>query len=98
MATIKQHRDLVDRKKQEMKAAWSLACAAEGIDSGSLFIVFGATPESKAYNEAALAYQKAVAAHNAQVIHNLNRRARHDAMKALGLKRVKGALGGVYYE
>jgi hypothetical protein len=29
---------------------------------------------------------------------NENRRARHQAMLDLGLKRVKGALGGVYYE
>jgi len=29
---------------------------------------------------------------------NAARRARHQAMLDLGLKRVKGALGGVYYE
>lgn len=27
-----------------------------------------------------------------------NRKARHDALTGLGLKRVKGALGGTYYE
>lgn len=29
---------------------------------------------------------------------NAARRAKHDALTSLGLKRVKGALGGVYYE
>ena len=29
---------------------------------------------------------------------NEDRRARHEAMTSLGLKRVRGALGGVYYE
>lgn len=31
-------------------------------------------------------------------INNYNRRFRHEIMTDLGLKRVKGALGGVYYE
>lgn len=30
--------------------------------------------------------------------HNQARRERHAALTGLGLKRVKGALGGVYYE
>lgn len=31
-------------------------------------------------------------------INNYNRRARHEAFTDLGLKRVKGSLGGTYYE
>ena len=34
----------------------------------------------------------------AQVRRNANRRAKHAALTSLGLKRVKGALGGTYYE
>jgi hypothetical protein len=33
-----------------------------------------------------------------QVERNAARRAKHEAMTSLGLKRVKGALGGTYYE
>ena len=33
-----------------------------------------------------------------QVRRNANRRAKHAALTSLGLKRVKGALGGTYYE
>ena len=35
---------------------------------------------------------------NRRIIYNANRRERHAALTSLGLKRVKGALGGVYYE
>ena len=35
---------------------------------------------------------------NMRIIRNAKRRERHAALTSLGLKRVKGALGGVYYE
>jgi len=34
----------------------------------------------------------------ARLRRNLARRVRHEAMTSIGLKRVKGALGGTYYE
>jgi hypothetical protein len=47
---------------------------------------------------AAAKYLKARMSDDARMRRNRNRRARHEAMTSLGLKRVKGTLGGTYYE
>jgi hypothetical protein len=47
---------------------------------------------------AAAKYLKARMSEDARIRRNRNRRTRHAVMTSLGLKRVKGALGGVYYE
>ena len=85
----------LNAKMMEVKAAWIKACAAAGVPADSKFVVFDqSTPESIEYNRLMgefFALRKRIA-------RNAARRERHTAMTDLGLKRVKGALGGVYYE
>ena len=85
----------LNEKMVEVEAAWIKACAATGVPAYAKFVVFyQSTPESIEYNRLMgefFALRKRIA-------RNAARRERHTAMTDLGLKRVKGALGGVYYE
>lgn len=85
----------VEATKAEVNRLWRLACLHDGIGTTSQFVVFSDdNPLAIEYNAATVAYQAAVKAEKA----NKARRDRHAAMTSMGLKRVKGALGGVYYE
>jgi len=98
MATIQAQEDYLTILKREVQAAWVSACKAGGIDPLSKFVVFSNTPEAAAYNELMGLFLKARQKFHNQVKRNRARRARHAAMKDLGLNRVTGAQGGVYYE
>jgi hypothetical protein len=75
--------------------AWACACIEAGAPTDSKFVVFDQDkPAAKLYNQAA----GELLIMRARIRKNVARRERHQAMKDLGLKRVTGALGGVYYE
>lgn len=88
----------LEQLRREVKAAWLGACKADGISEDTKFAVFSNTTEAAAYNELMGLYLQAVRVEKKRIAKNAARRGRHAAMTSLGLKRVKGALGGVYYE
>jgi hypothetical protein len=80
--------------KAEIKILWQAACLEAGVPADSKFVVFENTPAADAHNQAMLEFQKL----RNRIVKNSNRRERHATLKGLGLNRVKGAQGGVYYE
>jgi hypothetical protein len=79
----------------EVKRLWALMCHADGVDLTSKFVVFANNnPYAFAYNEAVTAFQQI----RKQIKRNETRRERHATMVSMGLQRVKGSLGGTYYE
>ena len=66
---------------------------------GGINLPTGPTPKVRMYGEPVdPLIAKNVRREAARQRRNRNARERHQAMKNLGLKRVRGALGGVYYE
>jgi hypothetical protein len=98
MASIQSHQDYLTMLKRDVQSAWLAACEADRIDPMSKFVVFTNTTEAAAYNELMGLFLKAVRAYKAQIKRNQDRRERTSMLKDLGVKRVKGALGGTYYE
>lgn len=98
MATIQAQQDHMTMLKRDVQAAWIKACEADGIEPSSKFVVFTNTTEAAAYNELMGMYLKARAEYQKQIKRNRNRRERHAILTDIGLKRVKGSLGGIYYE
>lgn len=98
MASIQAQQDYLTMLKRDVQAAWIKACEADKIDPLSKFVVFSNTTEAAAYNELMGMYLRELAKYRKQIKRNQARRERHAALTGLGLKRVKGALGGVYYE
>lgn len=98
MATIQAQQDYLTMLKRDVQAAWISACEADGIDPLSKFVVFTNTTEAAAYNELMGLFLKARQKFHNQVNRNRARRDKHAAHTSCGLKRVKGVLGGVYYE
>lgn len=85
----------LNEQKACVKLAWEHACKHDGIDAASKFVVFSNdNPFAKTHNEQMAEYLKLMA----RIKKNIARRDRHAAFTSCGLKRVKGALGGVYYE
>lgn len=83
--------------KAQVKALWILACVADGIEpnSDSKFVIFSNDNQAaKDHNLAMSNFFNLVG----RIKRNIARRERHAAYKSLGLNRVKGAQGGVYYE
>ena len=81
--------------KQAVRESWISACNLEGIPTDSKFVVFSdANTEAVRHNELMGEFLKM----RNRIARNISRRERHAAMTDLGLKRVKGALGGTYYE
>ena len=81
--------------KAAVKASWEAACLVQGTPTDSKFVVFAEENEAaKKHNDLMREY---FALRN-RIAHNVARRDRHAAYTAAGMKRVKGALGGVYYE
>ena len=79
----------------EIKHLWVAACEADGIPGDSKFAIFSdANAAAVTHNAAMLEFMEL----RNKIIRNANRRERHATLKSLGLKRVKGALGGVYFE
>jgi hypothetical protein len=85
----------LNEAKAKVLAQWREACFTQGVPADSKFVVFADT------NEAAKEHNRLMGEFFAlrnRIARNIARRERHAAMKDLGLKRVKGSLGGAYYE
>ena len=79
----------------EVTKLWSLMCQEDGVSDSSMFVVFNSA--NKYFAE----YQEAMG--RLQHLRKLarqrnNRAARHAAYTSCGLARVRGNLGGTYYE
>ena len=87
--------DQLNAMKRDIRDSWTVACNHDGIAPDSKFVVFSDdNPAAKRHNELMGEYFKL----RNRIMHNVARRDRHAAYKAAGMKRVKGALGGIYYE
>lgn len=94
MKISKSERKVIEAKAEVMRI-WDLMCDHEGVARGSRFMSFSSdNPYHGEYNKAFTVLQAAVKAEK----RNRARRERHEILTSMGLKRVKGALGGVYYE
>lgn len=92
--TNKEAKLLNDAKAAILKQ-WREACFTQGIPADSKFVVFAETNEAaKEHNRLMGEFFKL----RNRIQRNIDRRARHQAMRDLGLNRVKGAQGGTYYE
>jgi hypothetical protein len=98
MATIQAHHNHITILKRDVQAAWIKACEADSIDIASKFVVFSNTVEAANYNELMGMYLRAIQKYRNQIDRNRARRERTSMLQDLGIKRVKGALGGTYYE
>jgi hypothetical protein len=85
----------LNEMKAKVKAQWAKACEVAGVPADSKFVVFDPTNlEAIEHNRLMSEFLKL----RNRIARNSSRRARHAAMKDLGLNRVRGAQGGVYYE
>ncbi len=85
----------LNASKAQVKALWIRACIADGIEPDSKFVVFSND------NPAARDHAQAISSHFelvGKIKRNQARRERHAAYKELGLNRVRGSQGGVFYE
>lgn len=81
--------------KAVIAAQWQKACATDGVPADSKFVVFSASnADAVEHNRLMLEFIKL----RNRIARNVNRRERHAAFKDLGLNRVRGALGTVFYE
>jgi hypothetical protein len=81
--------------KAQVKSLWIRACICDGIEPDSKFVVFSPdNPVARDHAQAMSSYFALVG----KIKRNQARRERHAAYKELGLNRVRGAQGGVYYE
>lgn len=92
--TAKEAKQLND-SKAAVKTSWEAACKFNNIDPTSKFVTFSND------NLAALNHNSLMGAHLAlvkRIRRNIAQRERKAMYKDLGLTRVKGNLGGTYYE
>lgn len=81
--------------KSAVAAQWAKACASVGLPAETKFVVFSNNNvTANEHNRLMGEYFKL----RNRINRNVARRERHDAMKDLGLKRVRGSQGGVFYE
>lgn len=81
--------------KAAVRESWIHACSHDGIAQHEKFVVFSNdNPFAVEHNTRMLAFMKL----RNRIAHNVNRRERHATLVSLGLKRVKGNLGGTFYE
>ena len=82
----------LEAARAEMKRLWLALCEHDGVAPSALFISFSnSNPFFDDYNKAMGAYQRLRKAQQ-------KRAARRDAIASLGMKEVRGALGGRYIE
>lgn len=82
----------LEAARAEVKRLWVLMCQHDGVPTNSGFVVFSPTnPYAGAYNAAMTLFMRLRKARE-------NRAARRDAIASLGMKEVRGALGGRYIE
>jgi hypothetical protein len=92
--TQKEANQLNDAKAAVL-AQWKKACFTQGIPADSKFVIFANN------NADAIEHNRLIGEFfklRNRIARNVARRERHAAFRDLGLKRVTGALGGVYYE
>jgi hypothetical protein len=78
-----------------IRKQWREACLVQGVPADSKFVIMSPT------NEAAIEHNRLMGEFfklRNRILANVRRRERHQAMKDLGLNRVKGSQGGTYYE
>lgn len=91
----KKEADQLNAAKADIKDAWTVACNHDGISPDSKFVVFSNdNPAAIRHNILMLEFMKL----RNRIARNVARRERHAAMKDLGLRRVRGSQGGVFYE
>lgn len=82
----------LEAARAEVKRLWTLACKYDGIAPDAKFVSLSPlNPFSSEYNDAVAYFQRLLAAQQ-------KRAARRDAIASLGMKEVRGALGGRYIE
>jgi hypothetical protein len=85
----------LNEAKAAVLAQWKKACFTQGIPADSKFVIFAKiNADATEHNRLMGEFFKL----RNRIARNAARRERHAAMKDLGLKRVVGAQGGVYYE
>lgn len=95
MAMTQKEADTLNGMKADVKALWVLACQHDGVPTDSKFVVFSNDNQNAmGHNRAMLEFIKT----RNRIAHNMARRERHATMKDLGINRVRGAQGGVFYE
>lgn len=78
--------------RQEVARLWRLGCMHDGIGTIEKFAVWSSTnPYSLEYNAAVKTFLRLRRA-------QMNRAARREVLDSLGMKEVRGALGGRYIE
>ena len=81
--------------KLDIQDSWRVACHHDGIAPDSKFVVFSNdNPAAIRYNNLMLEFLNL----QRKIRTNVARRERHAAMTSMGLQRVKGTLGGTFYE
>ena len=85
----------LNEAKAAVLAQWRKACFTQGIPADNKFVIFSNdNVDAVEHNRLMGEFFKL----RNRIARNVARRERHAAMKDLGLNRVKGNLGGVYYE
>jgi hypothetical protein len=91
-ATTMRKAPKLEAARAVVEALWSLMCQEDGIDPAATFVSFSPNnPHSGAYFHAMKTFQRLLKAQK-------QRTARRDAIASLGMKEVRGALGGRYIE
>lgn len=88
-------REALALQEARVRGFWFLMCEADGISPDSKFVVFSEkNPYHAEHNDAV----RELFTMRKRFAKNASRRERHAVLTGMGLKRVRGALGGVYYE
>lgn len=82
----------LEAARSEVARLWRLGCMHDNIGTANTFVVWSSTnPYSTEYNAAVKTFLRLKKA-------RMERAARRDAIESLGMKEVRGALGGRYIE
>ena len=85
----------LNEAKAAVLAQWRKACFTQGIPADSKFVIFANdNADAIEHNRLMGEFFKL----RNRIAHNVARREKHAAYKSMGLNRVRGAQGGVYYE
>lgn len=89
----------MEAAQAEVARLWVLMCDEEGVAHDAKFVVFtSANQYAQAYNNAAKEFLRAKKAFLQARQKSRNRAAENDVIASLGMRRVRGALGGHYIE
>lgn len=96
--TTKERNNLMDAKAEALRF-WNLMCEHDGVDPSSKFVVFSSSnPFTAQHGEAVTAFMKLRNQINRKVAARERRAAIRDAYASAGMVKVRGNLGGTYYE